>query len=214
MPAKPQRTRRGPSLALILAGFLLLASIVPLVMLGLISDYVSRSVIGRDVTDYNRALVNAQRDYLDVLFQEIESLIINISGVDEIKTAIDDAAASPNDYTRLATHARIGYILSGYSGVKGLVSLDIFTPGGAHYHVGDTLNVEEINRSVLANIRDRYPGFRQSGDMAGRGRQRQQQLHPQKSHHRCQVTASLRYHFLARKTRGAAAGQFQHREPV
>ena len=89
-----------------------------------------------------------------MLFQEIESLIINISGVDEIKTAIDDAAASPNEYTRLATHARIGYILSGYSGVKGLVSLDIFTPGGAHYHVGDTLNVQEINQPLLEIMKE------------------------------------------------------------
>ena len=154
MPDKSQRTRRGPSLALIVAGFLLLASILPLVMLGLISDYVSRSVIGRDVTDYNRALVSAQRDYLDIQFQEIESLIINISGVDEIKTAIDDEAASPDGYTRLATHAKIGYILSGYSGVKGLVSLDIFTPGGAHYHVGDTLNVEKIDQTLLETIKE------------------------------------------------------------
>src|SRR5512139_2166404 len=153
MPDRPDRTRRGPSLALILAGFLLAASILPLVTLGLISDYVSRSVIGQDVTDYNWALVNAQRDYLDILFQEIESLIVNISGVDDIKTAIDDAAASPDEYTRLATHAQIGYILSGYSGVKGLVSLDIFTPGNAHYHVGDTLNVQEINRPLLASLK-------------------------------------------------------------
>jgi signal transduction histidine kinase/DNA-binding NarL/FixJ family response regulator len=135
-----------------LAGFLLLASILPLVTLGLISDNVSRSVIGQDTTDYNWALVNAQRDYLDVLFQEIESLIINISGVDQIKATIDDATASPDEFTRLATQAQIGYILSGYSGVKGLVSLDIFTPGNAHYHVGDTLNVQDINRPLLARL--------------------------------------------------------------
>lgn len=152
MSRNPHRTRRGPSLALILAGLLLLASLLPLITLGVISDYVSRSVIGQDMTDYNWALVNAQRDYLDVLFQEIESLIINISGVDQIKATIDDATASPDEITRLATYAQIGNILSGYSGVKGLVSLDIFTPGNAHYHVGDTLNVQGINRPLLARL--------------------------------------------------------------
>jgi signal transduction histidine kinase/CheY-like chemotaxis protein len=153
MQNKLKRTWRHPTLAVNLVLFLLLASFLPLLALGIISDNVSRSVIKRDMTSYNLALVHAQRDYLDVLFQEIESLIINISGVDEIKIAIDDAAASPDEYTRLATHARIGYILSGYSGVKGLVSLDIFTPGGAHYHVGDTLNVQKINQPLLETLK-------------------------------------------------------------
>jgi signal transduction histidine kinase len=147
------KNRRFPNLALSLTLFLVLASVLPLLTLGIISDNVSRSVIEQDVTNYARALVNAQRDYLDVLFQEIESLIVNISGVEDIKTAIDDATQSPDEYTRLATHARIGYILNGYSGVKGLVSLDIFTPGDAHYHVGDTLNVQQINQSLLENIK-------------------------------------------------------------
>ena len=144
--------RRSPRLAVTLAFYFSLASILPLLVLGFLSDYVSRSVIEQMAIYSNQALVNAQRDYLDVLFQEIESLIINISGVDEIKSAIDDSLNSPSEYTRLATHARIGYILSGYSGVKGLVSLDIFTPGGAHYHVGDTLNVQDINKPLLAEM--------------------------------------------------------------
>lgn len=152
MSNKLARNWRSPNLALSLTLFLVLASVLPLLVLGVISDYVSRSVIEQDVTNYAKALVNAQRDYLDVLFQEVESLIINISGVEEIKTAIDDAAISPDEYTRLATHARIGYILNGYSGAKGLASLDIFTPGGAHYHVGDTLNVQEINQPLLEHL--------------------------------------------------------------
>ncbi len=152
MPNKSLRAWRSPSLALSLAVYLSLASILPLLVLDLVSDYYSRSVIEQDVTHYNQALVNAQRDYLDVLFQEIESLIINISGVDDIKNAIDDVSKSPNIFTELATKSRIGYILSGYSGAKGLVSIDIFTPGGAHYHVGDTLNVEGTNQAVLDKV--------------------------------------------------------------
>ena len=72
----------------------------------------------------------------------MEGLITNISGVDDIQDAIHDVGKyDPTDsYTKLTTHAQIGYILSGYINLKGLVSIDIFTPGGAHYHVGDTLN--------------------------------------------------------------------------
>jgi signal transduction histidine kinase len=153
MLSKFLRRWAAPNLALNLTLFLVLASLLPLLALGVISDYVSRSVIQQDVTHYAQALVNAQRDYVDVLFQEMESLIINISGVEEIKVAIDDANNFPDEYTRLATQARIGYILSGYSSVKGLVSLDIFTPGGAHYHVGDTLNVHDVNQLRLEEMR-------------------------------------------------------------
>ncbi|MCX6068367.1 MAG: hypothetical protein NT121_21910, partial [Chloroflexi bacterium] len=153
MPGKIRFPWPSPSLALSLTLALGLASVIPLMVLGIISDNVSRLVIQQDVAHYAQAMVSAQGDYLDVLFQEIESLIINVSGVEEIKTAIDDAASSPDEYTRLATQARIGYILSGYSGIKGLVSLDIFTPSGAHYHVGDTLNVQEINQPLLEQIK-------------------------------------------------------------
>jgi signal transduction histidine kinase/CheY-like chemotaxis protein len=153
MPSRPWRNWRNSSLALSLGLFLLLTSILPLLLLGVTSDYVSRSVIEQDVTHYMQALVGAQRDYLDVLFQEIESLIVNISGVADIQTAIDDAAKSPNTYTSLATQSRIGDILSGYLGVKGLVSLDIFTPGGKHYHVGDTLNIAGIDPAWLAEMK-------------------------------------------------------------
>ena len=148
------RNWRSPNLALSLTLFLVLASVLPLLVLGAISDSVSRSVIGQDVANYSQALVNAQRDYLDVLFQEVESLIVNISGVEEIKTAVDDSANFPDEYVRLATQAKIGYILSGYSSVKGLVSLDIFTPGNAQYHVGDTMNVQKVDRPLLAYIQD------------------------------------------------------------
>jgi signal transduction histidine kinase/DNA-binding response OmpR family regulator len=153
-PVKFKFSWPGLSLALTLTLSLGVASVLPLLVLGLISDNVSRTVIQQDVAHYAQAMVSAQGDYLDVLFQEIESLIVNVSGVEEIKTVIDDAASSPDEYTRLATHARIGYILSGYSGIKGLVSLDIFTPGGAHYHVGDTLNVQDINQPLLEKIKD------------------------------------------------------------
>ncbi len=86
-----------------------------------------------------------QKNHLKLTLEEVESLITNISGVEDIRNAVDDEGQyDPKDtYTRLATHAQIGYILSGYTGLRDLVSIDIFTPGGAHYHVGDTLNVEE-----------------------------------------------------------------------
>ncbi len=145
----------SPSMALSLVLFLVLTSVLPLLILGLTSYNTSRSVIEQNVSNYNRALMAEQRAFLDLLLQEIEGLITNVSGVEDIKVAVNDERTynPADDYTRLATHAKIGYILSGYVGVKGLISIDIFTPGGAHYHVGDTLNVQDIDQTVLNRIR-------------------------------------------------------------
>ena len=134
--------------------FLILVSVVPLLLLGTISYNTSRSVIQRDVGNYTLAMIVEQKHYLELIQEQVENLISNISGVEDIRTAIDDEGLyDPDDtYTRLATHAQIGYILSGYMSLHGLVSIDIFTPGGAHYHVGDTLNVQEIDQDVLDRI--------------------------------------------------------------
>ncbi len=144
-----------PTMAVSLVLLLILTSVLPLIALGVISYTTSTSLIERDVSYYTRALMDEQTNYLDLLLQEIENLITNVSGVEEIKEAVNDAETyDPQDsYTRLATHARIGYILSGYIGVKGLVSIDIFTPGGAHYHVGDTLDIQDVDQTVLNHLR-------------------------------------------------------------
>jgi signal transduction histidine kinase/DNA-binding response OmpR family regulator len=132
--------------------FMMLVSALPLLVLGVISYNTSRSVIQEDVTNYLQAIVVEQKNYLELLLESIESLIANVSGVEDIKTVVDDQDTPNNTYTKLSTHAQIGYILNGYLNLNGLVSIDIFTLGGAHYHVGDTLNVEDIDTNVLERL--------------------------------------------------------------
>ncbi len=132
--------------------FLLWVSVLPLLVLGIISYNTSRSVIQEDVSNYTLSIMIDQKDYLELLLESVESLIANVSGVEDIKNVLDDEYASNDTYTRLATHAQIGYILNGHLNLKGLVSIDIFTLTGAHYHVGDTLNVQEIDRELLDQL--------------------------------------------------------------
>ena len=47
--------------------------------------------------------------------------------------------------TKLATQARIGYPLNGYMDLRGLVSIDMFTPNGRHYH-GVGLTTQSANK--------------------------------------------------------------------
>jgi signal transduction histidine kinase/CheY-like chemotaxis protein len=132
--------------------FMMLVSALPLLVLGVVSYNTSRSVIQEDVTSYLQAIVAQQNNYLELLLGTVESLIANVSGVEDIKNVVDDKNANNSTYDRLSTHAQIGYILNGYLNLKGLVSIDIFTLGGAHYHVGDTLNVEGVNHDVLSRL--------------------------------------------------------------
>jgi signal transduction histidine kinase/CheY-like chemotaxis protein len=127
-------------------GYLILVSVIPLLLVGGISYQSSRKIIQEEISNYTSELINGQRNYLDLLLQGGESLIANISSVEEITNVLQDPSA--DTYTNLATQARIGYILNNYSNVKGLVSIDIFTLNGVHYHVGDTLNVTNVREDI------------------------------------------------------------------
>ncbi|KAA3665042.1 MAG: PAS domain S-box protein, partial [Chloroflexi bacterium] len=135
-------------------GYLIILSILPLLVVGISSYNVSRSILREEAARYTEQLVINQQDYLTLQLSQIESLIANISSVEEITNALDDQNITVDSYTSLATQARIGYILNGYSNLKGLVSIDIFSMGGAHYHVGDTLNVANIQEEVKNRIFD------------------------------------------------------------
>ncbi|MBK7456127.1 MAG: GAF domain-containing protein [Anaerolineales bacterium] len=137
-------------------------SVIPLLVLGVFAYSVSFSIIRQQVFDYTSELVNNQRDYLDLLLQEVESLISNVSGVEEItNNVLSENSASNNVYTNLATQARIGYILNNYINVNGLISIDFYTEDNRHFHVGDTLLADNINQETKNEI------FAQANDAGG-----------------------------------------------
>ncbi|NTW02542.1 MAG: hypothetical protein HGA19_14900, partial [Oscillochloris sp.] len=133
-------------------GFLLLAAVLPLLIVGVSAYQVSRTIVHEEAIRFTQSLVDAQRDYLDLQSQQIASLIANLVSVEEITEALA-SDAQENPYTNLATQARIGYILDGYSNLQGLVSIDIFTMRGDHYHVGDTLDVSRLRADVVDRLR-------------------------------------------------------------
>ncbi len=128
-------------------------SVIPLLVLGVFAYSVSFSIIKDQVYSYTTELVHNQRDYLDVLLQEVESLISNVSGVEEITNNVLAGKDTPNNtYTDLATQAKIGYILNNYINVNGLISIDIYSQDSRHYHVGDTLRANNINTQTKDEI--------------------------------------------------------------
>ena len=127
-------------------------SIIPLLVVGYTSTETSKTILQEQMRQNTVELMVKQKDYLDLLLDGIESLIANISSVDDVKKAVLESSAGADDYANLYTQAKIGYILSGYSNIRGLVSIDVFSLSGVHYHVGDTLNVNELRTDVKAAL--------------------------------------------------------------
>ncbi len=143
------------SITVKLIGYLLAVSVVPLLVLGVTSYEMSREAIVTVANDYNARLLASQRDYLMLQAEQVEGLATNIAGVEEIGSALASADAPSADdggYSALVTQARVGYILSGYSSLKGLVSIDLFTPRGKHFHVGDVLDTSRVNGDLRKQL--------------------------------------------------------------
>ena len=132
--------------------YLMGISLIPLVIVGIVSSRISSKILQDEASLYTREIVSNQRDYLDLLLRQIESLIANISSVEEIRMAVENTEDTETTFTDLTTRAEIGYILNGYSNIDGLVSIDIFTLGGAQYHVGDTLNTDNIREDIREDV--------------------------------------------------------------
>ncbi|GAA5181293.1 hypothetical protein GCM10025771_27910 [Niveibacterium umoris] len=132
------------NISLKLTGFLLLVSVVPLIFFEFTTNNVALSAIEQMASRYSMELLANQTDYLNLQMDQVENLASNIGSVEEINQALaaaDDIANRDQTFDYLATQARIGYILSGYASLKGLVSIDLFTRKGVQFHVGDTLDV-------------------------------------------------------------------------
>ncbi|NBC33846.1 MAG: PAS domain-containing protein [Alphaproteobacteria bacterium] len=128
---------------------------IPLALLGGVSYYFSRQTVEKLSDRFVAEVLAGRRDLLELQARQIESLVANISGVEGIVSALRETSAAADTYTRLATQARIGYILNGYLNIEGLVSIDILAADGRHFHVGETLDVEIGDGARAAQVFDR-----------------------------------------------------------
>jgi hypothetical protein len=125
--------------------------ILPLLFLGLASMIRVNSVLRNKAIEFQDESVKQGIMYINLVMDDVESLIANLSGIDEVRNALVRSSGETS-YDKLTTQATIGYILSGYTNLKGLVSIDLFSLDGAHYHVGETLNANNVNKDILAKL--------------------------------------------------------------
>jgi signal transduction histidine kinase/CheY-like chemotaxis protein/HPt (histidine-containing phosphotransfer) domain-containing protein len=149
------------SITLKLTGYLLAVSVAPLLVFGVTSYDLARSAIVRQASDYNTRLLDNQREYLMLQAEQVASLANNIASVEEIGNVLATAEVG-DSYSVLATKARLGYILSAFSSLKGLVSIDLVTPQGRHFHIGDTLDDSTMRADLRMRLYTATVNTRQS----------------------------------------------------
>lgn len=147
--------------------YLLVLGVLPLLFVSAISIQLTRTAIERETRHHVVQEVQAMVVLLDTQMAQIEALIANVSGVDEISKVLAEKSSDSDSFTRLATQARIGYVLNNYLNLKGLISIDIFALNGSHYHVGDTLDIGNLNMSLRDQLIQETLAQRQSVYWAG-----------------------------------------------
>ncbi|MGF1527940.1 MAG: ATP-binding protein, partial [Candidatus Competibacterales bacterium] len=138
----------------------LLASILPLILLGLSAATVARNQLAAELDHFLGQIIDHKRDYLDLQLRQVETLMANLASSEEILSAAAEPHAD-DVYWQLSTQVRIGNLLSGYANLQDLVSIDLFGSNGSHYHVGDTLDDSRLHRALKEQLLDRalaHPG--------------------------------------------------------
>lgn len=125
---------------------------LPLLLLGIVSTIKANDIIKEKIGYFTSDMLFERKKHVELIMDDIEALIANVNSNDDIKSVLTNDVFDDNSYTKLATQARIGYILSNYIYVKGLVSIDIFSNHGNHYHVGDTLNTSQTDNDLKDQI--------------------------------------------------------------
>jgi diguanylate cyclase (GGDEF)-like protein/PAS domain S-box-containing protein len=128
-----------------LTGILLVIGLLPLLTFGVLSQRVTEQAVTRLASAHSMQVLQSQQDYMALLVEQVEALAANLGQVEEITTALGHTglaqrAPGEDSYDTLATKARMGYLLSNYRNLRGLVSIEVFSLNGDHYHVGDSLS--------------------------------------------------------------------------
>jgi len=125
--------------------YALLIGMVPLLSFGIFFMNMAYHVLKDDIDTYHAGIVREKRLFLQYTMGDVENLIANLSGNEDIKDVLLHDKSADSTYNKLLTQAKIGYILSGYTNLTGLVSIDIFSNSNVHYHVGETLDISKTN---------------------------------------------------------------------
>ncbi|GAB4560718.1 MAG: hypothetical protein Tsb0020_07630 [Haliangiales bacterium] len=91
--------------------------------------------------------------YADLIFIQVNNLLTNISNESLLKQVLAEHPPDPDQEARAIAQAEMSKWLSTYTmSLSELVSIDILTPLGTHYHVGDALDSLAVDTSQRARM--------------------------------------------------------------
>lgn len=141
------------SLTAKMLGYLLVASVLPLLLLGFAAFEISKRTVIEQAELENARLVASFSSYLRLYQGQIEDMAASVAGNPAIGLALERAdQAVESSFNVLDMRAQMGYILNGYVRVKGLDSIHIFSVGGAHFQAGQTLNFSSVQTTVANQL--------------------------------------------------------------
>ena len=145
------------NLALLLTGLLFAMITLPLVAYYFVSYWTTEKTILNTASQHCLDTLQNQQDYLNLQLDQIEALAANVGQVEEINVALArlNKVEDNSTYEALATKARIGYLLSNYRNLNGLVSIDLYSLNGNHFHVGDSLAESDERTDLRQDLWDR-----------------------------------------------------------
>lgn len=134
-------------------GYLLVASVLPLLLLGFAAFEISKRTVIEQAELENSRLVASFSSYLRLYQGQIEDMAASIAGNPAIGLALERADKTvENSFNVLEMRAQMGYILNSYIRVKGLDSIHIFSVGGAHFQAGQTLDFSPVQNAVANQL--------------------------------------------------------------
>ena len=134
-------------------GYLLVASLVPLILLGVSAFEISKRIVVQQAESENARLLGGFASYFKLYDDQVNDMAANIAGNEAIALALRNADEGKiNVFDSIEMRANMGRLLNGFVRIKGLVSIDVFSVGGVHFHVGETLNVSEVGLAQTTTL--------------------------------------------------------------
>lgn len=118
---------------------------LPLVLLSVFTIQTAHAVLQSALERQDRTILEERRRFIQTVMDEVESLVANVASQDAIREVLNRIPHTMSDYDRLATQAKIGYIMAGYVNLRGLVAIDVIGAGGETFHVGNSLNFSRLH---------------------------------------------------------------------
>ncbi|MBK9443735.1 MAG: PAS-domain containing protein [Comamonadaceae bacterium] len=108
------------------------------------------NIVIRQASVYHQRIASDAAAYFELYRSQVEDLAASVVGNEAVIDAlfeVDRQAAG--SYATLNARAQIGYLLNNFVRVKGLVSIDLFSLQGKHFHVGETLHVSAVDIATV-----------------------------------------------------------------